>query len=99
MRRLITIVAVLVFVGAGIAVAHENDGKSIKQVSATFTATTASNVRTDTCTATDGTYTTTRGDYTGTATSTDPTLNGNASVDAESVVNTTTGYGTVDGKL
>ena len=100
MRRLIWIAAtVVVLVGAGIAVAHDNNGKSIKQVSATFTATTPSNVRTDTCTATDGTYASTRGDYTGTAVSTEPTLNGTASVSAESVINTTTGYGTVDGKI
>ncbi len=100
MRRLIWAAAtVLVLVGAGIAVAHENNGKSIKQVSVGFTAAAASNVRTDTCTASDGTYASSRGDYTGTATSTDPTLNGNASISAESVINTTTGYGTVDGKL
>ncbi len=100
MRRLMFIAATaLVLVGAGIAVAHEGNGKSIKQVSATFTATTASNVRTSTCTATDGTYAMARGDYTGTATGTDPTVSGNASVSAESVINTTTGFGTVDGKL
>ena len=100
MRRLIWIVAtVVVLVGAGIAVAHDNNGKSIKQVSATFTATTAGNVRTDTCTATDGTYASTHASYTGTATSTEPTLNGTASVTADSVINTTTGYGTVDGKI
>jgi hypothetical protein len=100
MRRLIlTAAGVLVLVGAGIAVAHDNNGNSIKQVSATFTATAPSNVRTDTCTASDGTYASSRGDYTGTTTSTEPTLNGKASVSAESVINTTTGYGTVDGKL
>jgi hypothetical protein len=100
MRRLIWIAAtVLVLVGAGIAVAHDNNGKTIKQVSATFAATTTNNVRTDTCTATDGTYASTRADYTGTATSTEPTLNGTASVSAESVINTTTGFGIVDGKI
>ncbi len=100
MRRLILIAAsALVLVGAGIAIAHDSQGKSIKQVSATFAATTAGNVTTDTCTAPDGTYATTRARYSGTATSTDPTLNGQATVDAESVVNTTTGYGTVSGKL
>jgi hypothetical protein len=100
MRRLILAAAgALVLVGAGIAVAHDGNGKSIKQVSATFTATTPSNVRTSTCTAADGTYATSRGDYTGTAVSTDPTLNGNASVSAESVINTTTGFGTVDGRI
>jgi hypothetical protein len=100
MRRLIWIAAtVLVLVGAGIAVAHDNNGKSIKQVSAAFTANAASHVRTDTCTAADGTYASSRGDYTGTATSTEPTLTGKASISAESVINTTTGYGTVNGKL
>jgi hypothetical protein len=101
MRRLIWFAATaLVLVGAGIAVAHDSNGKSIKKVSAEFTATTANNVRTSTCTAADGTYATSRGDYTGTTTNaTDPTLNGNASVSAESVINTTTGFGTVNGKL
>jgi hypothetical protein len=96
MRRLIWIAAtVLVLVGAGIAVAHDNNGKSIKLVSAGFTATTASNVRTDTCTATDGTYTTTHGRWTGTATG---DLSGNATIDAEILV-TPTLDGTVSGKL
>jgi hypothetical protein len=100
MRRLIWIAAgVVVLVGAGIAIAHGDNGKSIKQVSATFAATTASNLRTNTCTATDGTYETTRANYTGTATSTESTLNGTASVSAKSVINTTTGFGTVNGKL
>jgi hypothetical protein len=100
MRRLIWIAAgFVVLVGAGIAIAHGDNGKSIKQVSATFAATTASNLRTDTCTATDGTYETSRADYTGTATSTESTLNGTASVSAKSVINTTTGFGTVNGKL
>jgi hypothetical protein len=100
MRRLIWIaVGALVLVGAGIAVAHGNNGKSIKQVSATFAAATAKNVRTNTCTATDGTYATTRADYTGTATSSEATLNGTASVSAESVINTTTGFGTIGGRI
>ena len=100
MRRLIWIAAsVVVLVGAGIAIAHGDNGKSIKQVSATFAATTASNLRTNTCTATDGTYETTRADYTGNAISTEPTLNGTASVSAKSVINTTTGFGTVNGRL
>src|SRR5207248_1234477 len=61
--------------------------------------TTASNVRTDTCVGTDGTYANTRGTYTGTATSTDASLNGNATIDASSVINTTTGYGVVSGRV
>ncbi len=96
MRRLIWFAAtVLVLVGAGIAVAHDNNGKSIKQVSAAFTAATASNVRTDTCTASDGTYTTTHGRWTGTATG---DLSGTATIDAEIDVNPA-GDGTVSGRL
>jgi hypothetical protein len=100
MRRIIWITTTLLaLAAASIAVAHEKDGKSVKQVSATFAATTASDVRTATCTASDGTYASSRGRYSGTATSTDPSLNGTATVDAESIVNTTTGFGTVSGKL
>jgi hypothetical protein len=96
MRRLIWFAAtVLVLVGAGIAVAHDNNGKSIKQVSAAFTAGTASNVRTDTCTASDGTYTTTHGRWTGAATG---DLSGTATIDAEIVTNPA-GDGTVSGRL
>ena len=84
---------------AGIAVAHEGDSKSVKQVSATFAAATGSDVHTSTCTASDGTYATTRGRWTGMATSTDPTLNGTATVDADALVNTSSGYGTVSGRL
>ena len=87
MRRLIWIAAAgLALLGAGIAVAHEGHANSIAPVSATFTATTASNVHTDTCTGTDGTYTTTRGRWSG-AVSGDTTnnLNGNATIDAQIV--------------
>jgi hypothetical protein len=96
MRRLIFIAATaLVLVGAGIAVAHEGNGKSTKQVSAAFTAASASNVRTDTCTNSNGIYTTTRGRWTGSATG---DLSGNATIDAEILVNPS-GDGTVSGRL
>jgi hypothetical protein len=87
MRRLTWIaVAALALLGAGIAVAHEGHTNSIKQVSATFAATTASGVHTDTCTGTDGTYTTTRGRWTGAVSNaTDASLNGNATIDAQIV--------------
>lgn len=98
MRRLIWIAAAAFgLLGAGIAVAHEGHANSVKAVTATFTATTASNVRTDTCTGTDGTYTTTRGHWTGTAAG-DPTLAGTATVDAEILVGPA-GDGTVSGRL
>jgi hypothetical protein len=104
MRRLILITAAaLALLGAGIAVAHEGGSKSVKQVAATFTATTGSNVQTSTCTGSDNvTYTTTRGRWTGTAATTvpagDTSLTGNATVDAQVIVNSA-GDGVVSGKL
>src|SRR4249920_358371 len=99
MRRLIWIAATsLALIGAGIAVAHEGQGKSVKQVAATFTATTAGDVRTSTCTDSSNViYTTTRGRWTGT-TAGDPTLTGNATLDAEFLVNSS-GDGIVSGRL
>jgi hypothetical protein len=104
MRRLMWIAAAAVgLLGAGIAVAHEGGSKAVKQVSATFTATTASDVRTSTCTGSDNvTYTTTRGRWTGTAVTTAPagdtSLSGNATIDAKVLVNSA-GDGFVSGKL
>ncbi|MBV8079178.1 MAG: hypothetical protein JO186_02240 [Actinobacteria bacterium] len=92
--------AAVALVCAGIAVAHGLDSKSVKAESASFTATTAGNVQTGTCTGADGTYATSRGTYTGTiSNSTDTTLNGPVTIDAESLVNSTTNLGTVTGKV
>jgi hypothetical protein len=100
MRKIVLIIAAIAaLVSAGIAVAHESDSKSVKSVSATFTATGASVVKTATCTGTDGTYATTKATYTGMAISTEPSLNGPVTVKTESVVNTTTDVGTVSGRL
>lgn len=100
MRRLmLTAASVLALVGAGIAVAHGVQSKSVKQVSATFTAATAGNVRTQTCTGSDGSYAKTDGTWTGASTSSEPTLNGNATISADAIVNTTTGNGTVSGRI
>jgi hypothetical protein len=100
MRRLVWItMAALTLVGAGIAVAHGFSSKSVKAVSATITATTASNVSTSTCTGPDGTYAMSRGTFTGTSTSSDSTLNGPITVDAKSLINTTTGIGVVSGRI
>jgi hypothetical protein len=104
MRRLILITAAgLALLGAGIAVAHEGGSKSVKQVAATFTATSGSDVQTSSCTGSDNvTYTTTRGRWTGTAQTTAPagdtSLSGNATVDAQFIVNSS-GDGFVTGKL
>ena len=101
MKRIVLLtagVAALVF--SGLAVAHASLSHSIKGVSATFTATTVSNLRTSTCVGAEGNpFTYTRATYSGTATSTDPTLNGPVTLDLSSYINTTTGYGTVAGKL
>jgi hypothetical protein len=99
MRRVAWItIALVALVAAGAALAHGFDTKSVKAVSATFTATTASNVRTSTCTGSDGTYVTTHGTYTGTATG-DPTLSGAVTIDADSLINSTTNVGTVNGRI
>jgi hypothetical protein len=101
MRKVVLITAAIVaLVGAGIAAAWDgSDSKAVKSVDATFTATSASVVKTSTCTGADGTYALTKASYTGTATSSEPTLNGPISLDTQSVVNTTTGFGTLSANV
>jgi hypothetical protein len=91
-------VAGLLLVCAGVAVAHGFDSKAVKQVSATFSATAASNLRTSTCAGADGSYARSVGTYSGNAVSSEPSLNGPARIEASSFVNTTTGVGTVSGQ-
>jgi hypothetical protein len=98
MQRLIAITAsALLLVGVGVAVAHSD--KSVKQVSATFTATDTSALRTSSCTGPDGTYVRAHATYSGSAVSSDASLNGAARIEATSLINTTTGDGVVTGKL
>jgi hypothetical protein len=99
MRKVMLMTAACLLVGAGVAVAHGFDAKSIKQASATFTATTTSKLRTSSCTGTDGTYAKSVASYSGSFTSTEPSLNGSGRLDAASLINTTTGVGTVWGEL
>lgn len=101
MKRVIWSAATaLVLVGAGVAVAHDGNGKSVAKTSAAFTATSAADVRTSTCTGSDGkTYATSRGRYTGAAVSSDGSLNGNATLDVETLINQTDAIGTLDGVL
>jgi hypothetical protein len=102
MRNLILVTAsALALSTAGIAVAHGFGGRTIAPASATFAATTANNLKTVTCTGSDGdTYASTRASYSGTAVdSSDPSLNGPLTFDATSLINTTTGYGTVSGQI
>jgi hypothetical protein len=100
MRKIILITALsAALVGAGLAVAHGSQSKSVKAVSATFTATSASVVKTSTCTGADGSYASTKATYTGVAVSTEPSLNGPITIKTEALVNTTTNVGTVSGRL
>jgi hypothetical protein len=99
MRKVILMTAACLLIGTGVAVAHGFDAKSIRQASATFGPTTTSKLRTSTCTGTDGTYAKSVASYSGTFTSTEPSLNGPGRLDAASLINTTTGVGTVWGEL
>lgn len=95
-----TAAALAALATAGIAVAHGVDGgKSVRAVSAGFTATTASKVTSRTCTTTDNkTVVVTDGVYTGTSTG-DTDLTGNLSIHARSTIDTTDNVGVVSGRL
>src|SRR5581483_10818689 len=92
MRKLVlSTVAAAALAGGGLAVAHGLDTKSVKAVSATFTAAPNGTVRTSTCTGADGTYARSWGTYTGSFTNAtgDTNLNGSITIDAQSIINTT----------
>ena len=100
MRKLLSIggaIAALVIVGA--ATANELGGNAVKSVNATFSAATSSVAWTRSCTGADGTYAATRAVYTGTSSSSEPTLNGPLTLDTQSLINQTTGVGTVRGNF
>jgi hypothetical protein len=84
---------------AGLAVANTGSPQAIKTVSGTFSAASVSNSRTQTCSNADGTFTFTTARYTGTATSSEPSLNGPIALQVRSAINTTKNVGTVDGTL
>jgi hypothetical protein len=102
MRRLTFVLAVAAaLVVAGFAVAKGlNDGaKSAAAVAGTFTATTAANVDTRTCTTSDGkTIAVTKATYTGTATGS-ADLTGAVTLQVRSLINTTDNVGAVSGHL
>lgn len=81
----------------GVAAASRFRAQSSQAVAATFAAGSISHARSTTCTAADGTYRETVATYDGTATSSDPRLNGRLTIRAHSVVNTTTGIGWTEG--
>jgi hypothetical protein len=86
----IGVLAGLAAVGAAVA---GGTAGTTTAVSAAFSATTLGNHSSTTCTGADGTYTFTDATFTGTSTSTDPNLNGNATIHVRSVLNTTTNLG------
>jgi len=101
MRKfLIVAVGVLALATTGLAVAKGlKGGKSMKVVAGTFTATPAPDVKSKTCTTSDGkTIVASHGKYTGTSTG-DPDLTGPITLDVHSVLNTTDDVGVVEGKL
>jgi hypothetical protein len=99
MRRLRMVLLVGGLAGlalAGIAIA-DGAPTSSKAVGATFAATTVSDLRTSTCVGTDGTYQLTKATYSGTASSSEPRLNGSLVVHLRAWVNATTHVGAVRG--
>lgn len=101
MRKTIVLTAagLAALVATGLAVAHGIKATGVKAVSASFSAPTVSRAETRTCTGADGTYELTKATYTGTATSSEPALNGPIRLKVHSVYNTTTKLGTVAGEL
>jgi hypothetical protein len=105
MRKfLIVALGVLALTTTGLAVAKGLKGaKSMKAVAGTFAATPTSDVKTKTCTTSDGkTIVASHGKYTGTATGAtagDADLTGPVTLDVHSVLNTTDDVGVVEGKL
>lgn len=83
---------------AGVTAATRH-AQTTKAAAADLAATTVSQSSTRTCTASDGAYRETTATYRGSATSSDPRLNGDLTIRAHSVVNTTTGLGWLDGTL
>jgi hypothetical protein len=101
MRKLTLVSTVLVaLVVAGLAVGKGLDGtKSAAAVAGTFTATTASNVQTRTCTTSDGkAIAVTHATYTGPAAGA-ADLTGAATLKVHSLINTTDDVGSVSGTL
>jgi hypothetical protein len=102
MRKLTLVSTVLVaLVVAGLAVAKGLDGgtKSAASVAGTFTATTAANVDTRTCTTSDGkAIAVTRATYTGTAAGA-ADLAGPVTLKVRSLINTTDNVGAVSGSF
>jgi hypothetical protein len=98
-RLLVVIAAGSVLAAAGVAVAKGLEVQAVKQVGATFTATTVANSKTSTCTNADGTFVVTKAEYVGTASSSEPSLSGPLRLNVTSLINTTKNLGVVSGRL
>jgi hypothetical protein len=100
MKRFAVIAAVTgALVATSVAVAHGWRTADVSAVSASLTATTATNVRTTTQTCNGQTIETTTGRWSGTATSTTADLAGTVDLHLKSVYNATTNIGWVEGTL
>jgi hypothetical protein len=98
-RLLVVIAAGSALAVAGVAVAKGLDVQAVKQVGATFTAATVVNSSTSTCTNADGTFVVTKAEYLGTASSSEPSLNGPLRLKVTSLINTTKNLGVVSGRF
>ena len=98
-RYAVPAVAAAALIAAGIAAAHSQWTESTQAAAADFTASSVSQSRSNTCTGSDGTYQDATATYTGTATSSNPQLNGALEIRAHSVVNTTEQLGWLDGSF
>jgi hypothetical protein len=92
------LVAAAAFVGGGVAWANHGS-QSTQTAAADFTASSVSQIHSNTCVGSDGAYQDTTATYTGTATSSDPRLSGPIEIRAHSVVNTTKNLGWLDGTV
>ena len=89
----VAVVGALVFAGIAIAVPGS---ASTTAVSATFTATNVTNLKSRTCTGADGTYELRSATYSGNSSSGDSRLNGTIELRVKSVYNTTENLGWLD---
>jgi hypothetical protein len=92
----VTLLVALTATAVAVA-AHE--ALTTKAVSATFTATPSAKNKTTTCKGADGDYTRIQGEYSGTSTSSEPRLAGAITIKGDSLVNKTTGLGSMKGTV
>lgn len=102
MRRFISLAVpsvVVALAAAAVAIAEGGGATSTQAVTATFSAAPSSDVKTVSCTASDGTYALTHGMYTGTASGSTADLSGPVTIRAQAVINTSKDLGWVRGEL